>query len=102
MPSHFSSKKHNIVSGSSPVATKVPQAAGLAFAIKYRQKCGLVCYNPDASSAQTGKAHYDILREIFVHFQERVGINHSVDHIPDIVRLVGVFGNDIVQFRALF
>ena len=42
MPSHFSSKKLNIISGSSPVATQVPQAAGLAFAIKYRQQVGLV------------------------------------------------------------
>lgn len=41
MPSHFGSKALNIVSGSSPVATQVPQAAGLAFAIKYRQAVGL-------------------------------------------------------------
>ncbi|MDX2160361.1 MAG: thiamine pyrophosphate-dependent dehydrogenase E1 component subunit alpha [bacterium] len=41
MPSHFSAKHLNIVSGSSPVATQVPQAAGLAFAIKYRQQAGL-------------------------------------------------------------
>ncbi len=37
--------RSNIVSGSSPVATQVPQAAGLAFAIKYRQQTGLV--DPD-------------------------------------------------------
>jgi 2-oxoisovalerate dehydrogenase E1 component alpha subunit len=42
MPSHFSSRRLNICSVSSPVATQVPQAAGLAFAIKYRQKVGLV------------------------------------------------------------
>lgn len=42
MPSHFGYKPLNIVSGSSPVATQVPQAAGIAFAIKYRQTCGLV------------------------------------------------------------
>src|SRR5215207_5941636 len=42
MPSHFGLKQLNIVSGSAPVATQVPQAAGLAFAIKYRQQCGLV------------------------------------------------------------
>src|SRR5574338_977172 len=41
MPSHFGYKPLNIVSGSSPVATQVPQAAGLAFAIKYKQKLGL-------------------------------------------------------------
>lgn len=48
MPSHFSKKALNVVSGSAPVATQVPQAAGLAFAIKYRQQMGLVDPN-DAS-----------------------------------------------------
>jgi 2-oxoisovalerate dehydrogenase E1 component alpha subunit len=47
MPSHFASKVANIVSGSSPVATQVPQAAGLAFAIKYRQQSGLVDPNDE-------------------------------------------------------
>jgi 2-oxoisovalerate dehydrogenase E1 component alpha subunit len=42
MPSHFSSRELHIVSGSAPVATQVPQAAGLAFAIQYRQKTGQV------------------------------------------------------------
>jgi 2-oxoisovalerate dehydrogenase E1 component alpha subunit len=42
MPSHFGDKTRNIISGSSPVATQVPQAAGLAFAIQYKQKIGLV------------------------------------------------------------
>ena len=41
MTNHFSSRELNIISGSSPVATQVPQAAGLAFAIKYRQKHNL-------------------------------------------------------------
>lgn len=45
MSSHFCHKRLNILSVSSPVATQVPQAAGLAFAIKYRQKLGLA--DPD-------------------------------------------------------
>lgn len=45
MPSHFSSRALRIVSGSSPVASQVPQAAGLAFAIRYRQQTGLA--NPN-------------------------------------------------------
>jgi 2-oxoisovalerate dehydrogenase E1 component alpha subunit len=41
MPSHYSSKQLNIISGSSVVATQVPQTSGLAFAIKYRQTHGM-------------------------------------------------------------
>lgn len=42
MPSHWSARKFNLLSSSSPVATQVPQAAGLAFAIKYKWQNGLV------------------------------------------------------------
>lgn len=42
MPSHFSDPQLNIISGSSVVATQVPQAAGLAFAIQYKQRLGMV------------------------------------------------------------
>jgi 2-oxoisovalerate dehydrogenase E1 component alpha subunit len=42
MPSHWSSRKHNLLSSSSPVATQVPQAAGVAFAIKYKWQTGLI------------------------------------------------------------
>jgi 2-oxoisovalerate dehydrogenase E1 component alpha subunit len=42
MPCHYSVKDAHIVSGSSVVATQVPQAAGTAFAIKYRQETCLV------------------------------------------------------------
>jgi 2-oxoisovalerate dehydrogenase E1 component alpha subunit len=48
MPSHFSSRALGLVSGSSSVATQVPQAAGAAFAIQYRQKRGL--QRPDDNS----------------------------------------------------
>ncbi len=42
MPSHFNDANLNIISGSSVVATQVPQTVGLAFAIKYRQQTGVV------------------------------------------------------------
>jgi len=41
MPSHWGAKSLHIISASSPVATQVPQTAGLAFAIKYRQEMKL-------------------------------------------------------------
>jgi len=55
MPSHFGSRKLNIVSGSAPVATQVPQAVGLAFSIQYKQQCGLVKPN-DASQPRLALA----------------------------------------------
>lgn len=42
MPFHWSFKHLNVVSGSAVVTTQVPQAAGLAFAVKYRQQTGMV------------------------------------------------------------
>ncbi len=41
MPSHWSRKNLNIVTQSAVVATQVPEAAGTAFAIKYRLEQGL-------------------------------------------------------------
>ncbi|WP_426453439.1 thiamine pyrophosphate-dependent dehydrogenase E1 component subunit alpha [Paenibacillus sp. S-38] len=38
MPGHFSHKKLNIVTGSSPVTTQVPHAAGFALAAKMQRK----------------------------------------------------------------
>jgi 2-oxoisovalerate dehydrogenase E1 component alpha subunit len=46
MPAHYGSRRLNIVPGSSPVATQVPQAAGIAFGELYKRKVGLVA--PDA------------------------------------------------------
>jgi 2-oxoisovalerate dehydrogenase E1 component alpha subunit len=36
MPGHYSSRKRRILSGSSPIATQLPHAAGIAFAAKVR------------------------------------------------------------------
>ncbi|CAB3392854.1 branched-chain alpha-keto acid dehydrogenase E1 subunit [Kyrpidia spormannii] len=36
MPNHFGSRKHRIVSGSSPVSTQIPHAAGIALAARMR------------------------------------------------------------------
>jgi 2-oxoisovalerate dehydrogenase E1 component alpha subunit len=42
MPGHYSLRERNLVSGSAVVATQVPESAGLAFSIKYKQQCGMV------------------------------------------------------------
>ena len=36
MPAHYGSRQLKIVTGSSPVATQIPQASGIGFAIKYK------------------------------------------------------------------
>jgi 2-oxoisovalerate dehydrogenase E1 component alpha subunit len=42
MPSHWSSRELGIVSHSSPIATQIPHAAGIAYAMKYRNEDAVV------------------------------------------------------------
>lgn len=53
MPAHFGKRALNIVSGSSPVATQIPQAAGIAFAMRYKgtDQVVLTCFG-EGSTAQ--------------------------------------------------
>ncbi len=52
IPSHWGSKRLGIVSGSSPVATQVPQAAGMALASKLRgeDRVTLTCLGEGSTS----------------------------------------------------
>lgn len=53
MPAHFGYRPLKIVTGSSPVATQIPQAAGIAFAIRYKgtDEVALTCFG-EGSTAQ--------------------------------------------------
>jgi TPP-dependent pyruvate/acetoin dehydrogenase alpha subunit len=42
MPAHWGSRRLNIISHSSPIATQVPHAVGIAFAIRYRSEDAVV------------------------------------------------------------
>jgi 2-oxoisovalerate dehydrogenase E1 component alpha subunit len=42
MPAHWSSRKLGIVTGSSPIGTQIPHAAGIAYAMKYRGEDAVV------------------------------------------------------------
>ena len=57
MPAHFSSKELRIVSGSSPVATQVPIAAGLAFAAKLRGEDSVAAVYLGEGSTNQGDFH---------------------------------------------
>ncbi len=52
MPAHYGYRALNIVSGSSPVATQIPQAAGIAFGIKYKgtDQVVLTCFGEGSTA----------------------------------------------------
>src|SRR5436190_4041921 len=53
MPAHWSSRKNNIITGSSPIATQVPHAAGIAYAMKYRGEDAVVgCWFGDGATSE--------------------------------------------------
>lgn len=53
MPSHWGCHRLGIISGSSPIATQIPHAAGLAYAIKYRREAGVVmCWFGEGATSE--------------------------------------------------
>ncbi len=52
MPSHFGYRPLKIVSGSSPVATQIPQASGIGFAIRYKgtDEVVLTCFGEGSTA----------------------------------------------------
>jgi 2-oxoisovalerate dehydrogenase E1 component alpha subunit len=53
MPAHWGSKDLNIISGSSPIATQIPHAAGIGYAIKYRGEDAVVgCWFGDGATSE--------------------------------------------------
>ena len=53
MPNHWSSRRLSILSHSSPIATQVPHAAGVAYAMKYRGEDGVVaCWFGEGATSE--------------------------------------------------
>ncbi len=53
MPSHWGSRSLGIISGSSPIATQVPHAAGIAYAARYRGEDTVVgCWFGDGATSE--------------------------------------------------
>ncbi len=52
MPAHYGDRALRIVSGSSPVATQIPQAAGIAFGIRYKgaDEVVLTCFGEGSTA----------------------------------------------------
>jgi 2-oxoisovalerate dehydrogenase E1 component alpha subunit len=57
MPGHFGSRKHNILTGSSPVTTQVPHAVGLALAGRMDGKNPVVYTSFGEGSSNQGDFH---------------------------------------------
>jgi 2-oxoisovalerate dehydrogenase E1 component alpha subunit len=53
MPAHWSSRQLGIVTGSSPIATQIPHAAGIGYAMKYRGEDAVVgCWFGDGATSE--------------------------------------------------
>ena len=53
MPNHFGSRKLNVVTVSSPIGTKIPHAAGCAYAMKIKKENSVaICYFGDGASSE--------------------------------------------------
>ncbi len=53
MPAHWGSRRLNIITGSSPIATQIPHAAGIAYAVKYRGEDAVVaCWFGDGGTSE--------------------------------------------------
>lgn len=53
MPNHFGSRQYNIVNVSSPIGTKIPHAAGCAYAMKLqKEKSVAICYFGEGATSE--------------------------------------------------
>ena len=53
MPAHWGSRRLGIISGSSPIATQIPHATGVAYAMKYRGEDAIVgCWFGDGATSE--------------------------------------------------
>jgi 2-oxoisovalerate dehydrogenase E1 component alpha subunit len=53
MPAHWSARNLGIVTGSSPIATQIPHAAGIGYAIKYKGEDAVVgCWFGDGATSE--------------------------------------------------
>ena len=53
MPAHWGSRRLGIITGSSPIATQIPHAAGAAYAAKYRGEHAVVgCWFGDGATSE--------------------------------------------------
>ncbi|MGH2768147.1 MAG: thiamine pyrophosphate-dependent dehydrogenase E1 component subunit alpha [Candidatus Methylomirabilales bacterium] len=53
MPAHWGSRRLGIITGSSPIASQIPHAVGIAYAIKYRRESSVVmCWFGEGATSE--------------------------------------------------
>ncbi|HWD08581.1 MAG TPA: thiamine pyrophosphate-dependent dehydrogenase E1 component subunit alpha [Actinomycetota bacterium] len=102
MPSHWGSNRLGIISGSSPIATQVPHASGLAYAVKYRREPAVVmCWFGEGATSE-GDWHEALnfagihqLPVIFVCENNRYAISVPQDKqmaVPHVAQRAAAYG----------
>jgi 2-oxoisovalerate dehydrogenase E1 component alpha subunit len=118
MPAHWSSRRLGIISGSSPIGTQVPHAAGIAYAVKYREEDAVVASWFGEGATSEGDWHEGLnfagihrLPVVFVCENNRYAISveqskqMAVENVADRAAAYGfpgvvVDGNDVLACFA--
>ncbi|PRO66726.1 thiamine pyrophosphate-dependent dehydrogenase E1 component subunit alpha [Alkalicoccus urumqiensis] len=108
MPGHFGKRESNIVTGSSPVTTQVPHAAGIALALKQKKKEAVAFTTFGEGSSNQGDFHEGInfasvhqLPVIFMCENNKYAISVpldkqlNVEHVSDRAAAYGIPGESI-------
>lgn len=119
MPAHYSKKETHIISGSSPVATQIPQAAGVALASKIRNQNAVTLTSFGEGASSKGDFHEGLnfaaiwkLPVVFLCENNRYAISvhqskqMAIDNVADRAAAYGmpgvvVDGNDVVAVYAV-
>jgi 2-oxoisovalerate dehydrogenase E1 component alpha subunit len=120
MPAHWSSRRLGIISGSSPIGTQIPHAAGIAYAVKYREEDAVVASWFGEGATSEGDWHEGLnfagihrLAVVFICENNRYAISveqskqMAVENVADRAAAYGfpgvvVDGNDVLAcFSAM-
>ena len=63
-----------------------------------RKNRGLVGYDSDRMAVETAEPDDDIPGKMFVHLEEVMLVDHNLDDFLHVVRLVGIHGDDGIEF----
>jgi len=118
MPAHWSSRRLGIISGSSPIGTQIPHAAGIAYAVKYREEDAVVASWFGEGATREGDWHEGLnfagihrLPVVFICENNRYAISveqskqMAVENVADRAAAYGfpgvvVDGNDVLACFA--